>query len=252
MVKKRRLSPKTLKFRRKVCFFSLLIIVLTVGVTLSVTVLFKVDSIDVIGSSVYSKEEILTASGARKGVNLFLFNSKKAGNNIKKLLPFVDDVKITKRFPCDLKIETSNAKVAGAIQMPEGFIIVSNKQKILEKVSECPENVCLIRGVSLENPDLGEQVYIKDETIKNVLNELISLIEAYSMDVNVIDVSNVSHVFIRYEDRINILLGIPEKLEYKIKTASHILQNKIKKEESGTLDLSLVLENDHSYFAPCE
>lgn len=250
MMKKRRLGPKTLKFRRKICFFSLLIIVLVIGGMLSVTVLFKMDEITVVGNSVYSQEEIIKASGARKGINLFLFDSQRASNNIKKSLPFIDDVKIIKKFPCELKIETCDAKVTGAMQTSEGFILLSSRQKILDKVSECPENVCLIKGADPEFTDLGEQVIIKDETAKNVLNELISLLESYSMNVNLIDISNMSHVSIRYEDRVDIMFGIPEKLEYKIKTASYLLQNKIKKEESGTLDLSLILENDHSYFTP--
>ena len=50
------------------------------------------------------------------------------------------------------------------------------------------------------------------------------------------------------QNRINILIGNLNELDYKIKTAAEIINNRLSKDESGELDLSMLDQGDTSYF----
>lgn len=248
---KAKLSPKTLKFRRNFCLISFLFLVLIVGTFLSLTVLFKIENISVTGYTKYESDEIINHSLISKGTNLFCLNAQKSAENIKKDLPYIEEVQIIKKIPSDVIIKVTQAEPSWIIKNHDQYVLINDKQKILEVSPEIPNSsLCLIKEVDLGMCNPGEKLVFKDQQVGNTLINLMNLFSKYQIKASEICISDFSKITFNYENRINVILGFPEKLEYKIKTAIHILKENLKEQERGTLDLSLVLENEHSYFTP--
>lgn len=253
MRKKRKikLSPKTLRFRRNFCISSLLIIILLIGLSLSMTILFKIEKIEISGYTKYSDEEIVNSSLIAKGTNLFVLSKKKVSDAIKKTLPYIDDVKIIKKIPSSVIINVSQTNPKYALQVDDSFLLINEKEKILDVVHDIQdESLCIVKGADIGICQPGENIIFKDKETGNALRTIMSSIAAYKITVNEIDLSDFSKISLVYEDRVRVNLGISERLDYKLKTASHILKDKIENSERGTLDLSMILENEHSYFTP--
>ena len=86
--------------------------------------------------------------------------------------------------------------------------------------------------------------FVKSDSMEVYLNNII--------DVNYAKKFDSLFVYIHYDEnnRINLNLGIYEGIDYKIKTAAEILNNKIGNNERGTLDLSAVPKENRSCFTP--
>ena len=64
-------------------YLSIFVVIIAAAITLSLTVLFKISTIEVTGTSRYSVEDIIKESGISQGNNLFLINKDYALQNIK-------------------------------------------------------------------------------------------------------------------------------------------------------------------------
>ena len=88
------------KRRRNLSLYYLMIfiIVSAVGITLSLTVFFNIDEINVSGDSQYDKNQIIKCSNINIGDNLFRTNFIKSEEKILKELAYIDDVQIQRQF----------------------------------------------------------------------------------------------------------------------------------------------------------
>ena len=88
-VQKRR-AERRKKIRRrrlKIAFIFFLIIAVVIFAIMCFTVLFPIKRISVSGSEIYSKTEIIKASGLTTDDNLFVVSEDKIEENIRKSLP---------------------------------------------------------------------------------------------------------------------------------------------------------------------
>ena len=66
-----------------------------------------------------------------------------------------------------------------------------------------------------------------------------------------IDISNSANIELNYDNRITIILGLPEDVGYKLRTAKAIITQELAATDKGTLDVSLSNSDRHSsYFTP--
>ena len=72
--------------------------ILLVGMLLIVLPMFYVSSIEVVGVSYYSEEEIVEASGIKIGDEMLMLDREAVGNEIFEKLPYVNGVKIRRVF----------------------------------------------------------------------------------------------------------------------------------------------------------
>ena len=88
--KRRRLS----KVGKIVVASGSILLVVAITVTLMLTVLFNVSAVKVVGSSIYSFDEIVYASGVMNGDNLFRLPSDEIESRIETALPYVKKPKL--------------------------------------------------------------------------------------------------------------------------------------------------------------
>lgn len=246
------LSKRQRQLRNIAVSASIICIVLIVGVILSLTVLFTCENIEVSGVTKYKQEDIISKSGLSTGENLFLSDRTTGENNIKNAFPYVEDVKVSIKVPNTMEINITEAKPAYFIKDGNGYIVISDKGRMLEHTDTVTGSVPVITGCKLTSNKIGDYAEVEDQTVMPVLNEIASsLINNDVKGIKEINLSDMANAKLNYEDRINIILGVPEDVDYKIRIAMKIINENLALTDKGDLDVSNSKgENNASYFKP--
>jgi len=246
-IRKRRRRRALLLF-----YFFTFVTVIVAAVAVSLTVLFKIDSIQVNGTSRYSAEKIMKAGGIEKGENLFLAKTKEAEAEIQRELPYIGTAKVTRRLPAQIVISVSEEPICGALEYNKKFIVVSHSGKVLEIADKMPANCPVIKGIKLSKAEVGKIIVYADKSQQTMFQSLTAAISSSKLQkITAIDLSNTYKIQIVYDSRVTMNLGLPSDFDYKLRFAKSILDaGKIKDSEKGTLNLSVAVEDNNAFFDP--
>lgn len=253
-----RVRHKKRKRRLRIFYALMFLVVLGAAVTLSLTVLFQIHSIQVTGTSRYSQEQIIAACGIQKGENLFLAKTKQAQKEIAKKLPYIGDVKVSRKLPAEISIQVESAQVAGAVATGGSYTLLTSSGKVLEQTKKLPEKCTLIVGLALSSAVPGEPAVYKEAASRALYEQIMESIKNNALTtITKIDISDPYRILMVYDGRITMNLGSSADLDYKIRFGKTILDGKnaqgednIRKDEKGVLNLSSAKEDDRAYFDP--
>lgn len=253
--KTRKKAPKTSfgrKLKKVTFYFGLLSIIVFIGVLLSLTVLFKIDTVEVAGDTRYDKNDIASECTIKKGENLLLADAKSCKEKIEKEFPYIEEVSIDKRIPSKIIVNVKEAAVSGVIELDDNmYAVVSDKAKVLDIVESPLDGYAIIKGTNIKTANKSEYLSLADDHLRYAFQDLMEVLKKYDFhNITEIDLINFLNISITYEDRVKILLGSDDSLDYKLQTANEIIKNKLNSTERGVLDLSVVSEDGHSYFMP--
>lgn len=247
--KKRRLKNSV---RRALLAFCLLVVLLAFGVTLSLTVFFKTETVTAQGSGIYTEEEIAEASGINSGNNLFLINTDEIEDNITRRLPYIGEVTIKRELPNTVNITVSDTAASYAIANEDGtYILLDSNFKVLESAaSQNPADTILISNVQIDSADPGVTIVFSDDAVQQRLAEMANAVAKTGMtQATEIYTTGVSSNYIVYMNRITFELGNLSDLEDKIirGLASCEQLDKDGSNMQGNLNLTV---DKQSYFTP--
>lgn len=242
------------KRRRKnlLIYSAMIFVVLIIGIILSLTVFFNIDTITVEGKTRYSEEDIIAASGVSKDTNLLLCDTESGVDKIKEQFPYIESVKIQKKLFNSVVIEVTEAKPATAILSDGQYVILSETGKAVELLGKNKYNVPLIKGAELKMIKLGSPVEYKLDSIERIIESVVTAISENDISsISVIDVSSPANIKLTYDNRLTIVLGMPEDIGYKLKTAKTLIDDKLEKDAGGTVDVSMCnTGGKYSYYDP--
>lgn len=249
----RRAQQRRKRRHRRLCIFYcvMFLLVVAAAVTLSLTVLFHIDSISVAGTSRYSSEQIIEASGITVGDNLFQIKTGEASGKIQAALPYIGTVKVSRRFPASVVITVADETVAGAVSWNGKYVIVGSSGRTLEIADSIPQGAVNITGLEVTQADAGQPVAYADSSSGDLLLTVIqTFLNDDLEDITSLDFSNTSKILAVYQDRVTINLGSEAGLDYKVRFAKKLLDTEIGQAERGTLDMSITPDTDKAYFDP--
>ena len=201
-------SRKARRRKRLLLIFYLVTFLIAIGaaVVLSITVLFRIDTIQVTGQSRYTEQEIVQMSGIEVGENLFLADTATAKQQIEEKLPYIGRAKVSRRLPAKILITVEEAEISGAVEYGGGYAIVSPEGKVLEITSAIPEGYSLIEGLDLKSADLGKKIVYEDPEKQEMFTELAqSLAEHGIAPITRMDLTNLYDIVVEYDGRITPL-----------------------------------------------
>ncbi|WP_411676279.1 cell division protein FtsQ/DivIB [Caproicibacter sp.] len=240
--------------RRALLIFYILLFVtvISAAAVLSLTVLFKIDSVEVTGISRYSQEQIKSVCGIKTGENLFLAKTKQAEKKIQSSLPYIGSVKVKRKFPAGISIQVSEAQVCGAVEYSQKYAVLSNDFRVLELADKLPQNCPPIKGITLKTAKVGSKAEFANKSLQTALTEVENAVKSNGLGkITGLDFSRTSAITMSYDGRVTIKLGMPSGLDYKIRYAKALFDHgNIKDTEKGVLNLSTVEDNDTAYFDP--
>lgn len=247
-------ARKRKKHRKRMLAVFYLLLFLTVlgtAAALSLTVLFRITEVSVAGSSRYSEQQIAAASGIREGDNLFLVRTREDAQSIRRKLPYIGSVKISRKFPSEVQITVQSAAVFGAASYGGGYAVLGSDGTVLETPAAKPANCTVFQGLKIQKARPGYAVQFSDAGQQTVFRSVMDAIAASGIGkVTSVDFSAATRVSFLYDGRVTVSLGTPTDLDYKLKFAKKLLAENIKSTEKGTLDMSVAPDNDRAYFDP--
>lgn len=162
----RRLTHSELRRRRRrrnLLMVLLGLLVIGVGVALSLTVLFKVDTFRIenmdgstpADTGIYTEDAILGALGVPVGENMFQFSAAQKEKNMVVSLPYLEWVEIRRRLPSTLVIRVEPAVETWCAQSDSGWLTLSDGLKIMKISEEQPQGLPALLGLDIEAPVAG-------------------------------------------------------------------------------------------------
>ena len=222
-------------FRAAVCAA-----VLVIGITVSIFIFFKIGAIDVTGSETYTKAQIIEASEIELGDNLFSPSSVVAQRKIGKALPYVRAVSFKHELPDKLIICVEEAKAKYAFKISTKYLVTDDELKILEISDKLPHGAAVIEGVGLKGAEIGEKAQFKDSQKGNLVSLICGELAKNGLEnVTAVNVKNSIDLTAVYDDRITILFGQQDALEYKCQIAAKAIENALEenKNAEGTINV---------------
>ena len=276
--KKRRLTRAALKRRRmmrRLMAFVTLLAVIAAGVYLTMTMLFKIGTIQVQtedGTVVqeaggYSSSEIIQALGVAPEENIFSFDPGEKEAALERQFPLLESIRVVRDYPNTVVVQVTEAVPAYAMQTKSGWLTLSDQFKILASGSAQPEGLKTLYGGEAKTTAPGEQLSFAAEDAADstaasdsaaasspeeadkkmeTLTALQAKLEEYELldDVTRMEFADTDQVAFLYQDRVSVLLGTLNDLDYKLDRARYVLTNADGKgcapTDTGRLDFSHV------------
>ena len=241
----RSINKKRIKRKRKIkklaSLFLLTMVLVCVGVLLTVTVFFKINTVKVVGERVYPDTQIIEQGGFEIGDSLFSVNDKKLNEILPEKLPYIKSVKVVRKLPDTLTIEVTATREAVAFVGSTGYILVDDTGKVLDKdASMLRENVSVVSGMKPKPIDEGKVISFGKKEVDEDFVTILNTLKKSSFDgVTEIVLTDSGEFKLIYEDRITIKLGSTENLGVKLQRAKAAIdkENLINPYSEGVLDL---------------
>lgn len=284
--------------RRALLGLLLVVLVLALGIFLSINLLFKVTAYrvtDLDGSApadtgIYSEEQILDVLAVPTGANLFGFSTAAKAREMAAQLPYLEEIEVAVSLPGTVVVRVSPAQERFAVELPAGWLILSDGLKVLRTAEEATEGTIRLQAalppdvptlpgqfLTLESHDsLLEAAPATAETALpaqpsaspaaesadagQTLAQLMAALDRWGLlegvtALNMTDLSNLTFV---YQDRVTVLLGSINGLEDKLEIVSHSLLDVtgqgLGAADRGTFDISYARSDGSywGYFLPYE
>ena len=256
-----------------------LLAVIAAGVYLTMTMLFKIGTIQVqtadgtvvqeVGG--YSSSQILQALGVQTEENIFSFDPAAKEAELEKQFPLLESIRVVRDYPNTVVVQVTEAVPTYAMQTKSGWLTLSDQFKILACESAQPEELKTLYGGEPVSVTPGDQLTfaaqadpaasdasgsaaasaaasaaVQTDDRLDALNELQAKLEEYGMldDVTRMEFADTDQMAFLYQDRVSVLLGTRNDLDYKLDRARYVLTNADGKgcapTDTGRLDFSHV------------
>lgn len=276
--KKRKLTRKVLRRRiiRRLTALAMLLCVIAAGIYLTVTMLFKISAIQVrtadgvvSEAGGYSSEQIVQALGVNLEENIFSFDPASKAAALEQVFPMLENIRVERDYPGTVVIQVTEAQPAYTMQTSGGWLTLSASLKILSSDGAQPAGLPTLYGGEPVSRNPGTQLSFEqpapassaasdsaasdsasgtteeagDKRLDS-LNTLLAALDALGMrgDVTRIEFADPEEMSFLYQDRISVLLGTLNELDYKLKLAQHVLLNAdgsgCAATDTGTLDFT--------------
>ncbi len=259
----------------------LVMVLVVVGVVYSVNLLFRVKNIEIqtpegetpADTGIYTEAIILERLGISIDDHFFSFSAADAVATLSASLPLLENIEVLRDYPDTVIVRVSPAVETYTIQIADGWLVLSAEFHVMDTVSAKP-NLLQIVGATPSTYVAGQELSFvqtleeswyaqyedKDATALQALvnaesqarsdaqiETLTTIIEALEeaellADVTGIEFEGEEGIAFLYQDRIVVLIGTTNSLDYKLSIVQYILWNEngdgCDATDTGVLDVS--------------
>lgn len=217
----------------------LAILLAAVGVILSLFVFFKINTVEVRGTSRYTDEEIRAAVGLSAGDSLLRFVSSSRERLAEQKLPYLESVNLKRALPDRLIIEVTQVAHTAVVDCGGSYAVVSYAGKLLEYTAHRPAGTLLL-GVPALTEEQPGSLLTKGTELENALAVAAAFEEAGLGDaLLLVDAADLLELKAVYDGRVLVTIGTVSNLDYKLDMLKEIVLNREAKSFCGVIDLSI-------------
>jgi cell division septal protein FtsQ len=230
------------RVRRIVFYTGLFLIVTAVFLLVAFAVFFKVRTINITGNSRYTLEDVNAVLPVKLNANLYSFKAEEVELVVKKELPYVGSVKVTRTIPSTLNIEITEAKPVMYINIGYDYYLLSDELRVLDHFKDkslLPPDVIELKASTVLRCIVGETASFVDTRSYNAITELYSQLRMNGIekDIRMINIVSRFDITLQYTDRFSIYLGDMDDADIKIRFLIGIFE-KLDAEDKGKIDIS--------------
>lgn len=238
------------KYRRRrgrfgVLYKMLSILLILAAVIAGCIVFFRVEEITVTGSTTYTEQQIIAASGVELEDNLFLVQKVPTARRILKAMPYIREVNIRRILPNGLQITVSECVPVAALEGEKGsWWIMDSGGKLLEQGDAAlAASYLKVTGLTALMPSAGGKlaVSVEESTRLDSLKAILAALEERGMfaQAGSMDLSAVSEIRMTYQDRFTVRMPMySDDFHLLIHTLEAIAESSAVAGRSGTIDLT--------------
>ena len=231
------------------------------AVFLTMSLVFRVETIAVAGAEQYTPWMIRQAAGVEPGDALLSIGEARVASRIRMKLPYVDEIKVGIRLPGTVEIQITELQVTYSIEDENGaWWLISADGRAVEQVSlDTALGSTRVEGLAIQTPQQGSpvqalagQIIDPDEgtgvqqdqsDADQQLEALISIMTALEHnriigEIALINVTDVNNLRLSYPQLLTVRLGDAQRMEYKISYLAAAVEE-LADTQNGELDLSL-------------
>ncbi len=220
-------------------------------------VFFRVEEVTIVGSTVYTDEEIIAAADVEQGDNLFLVNKILVGRKIVNQLPYINEVNTRRYLPDKLVFTVTECVPVGVVESEDGsWWVLDTNCKLLEQGgSELKKQYPVIAGLTPLMPAEGEKlaVSVEEGTKLDALKQILAALQSRDMlaQVQNVDLTSNSEIHMGYENRLDVRMPLySDDFDHLIRVVQQAAASEaLSSGQSGTLDL-IVDDGSQAHFIP--
>lgn len=240
----RRRRQRQREYRRTGIFARVLVMLAVVAaIVLGVAIFFRVNTVEVQGNIIYSQEQVVEASGLEAGDNLLMVNRAAVAGSIKARMPYVRDVSVSPVMPDTVVIRVAESELAALVRSDigeqwylntEGRVLGSTLEGFRGQVVE-------LTGFTVVAPKAGQPAAASEGQTENMEAALMVLRELEGTgiigEMTALNAEKVYDLLLYCGKRLEIQLGSPDQLEYKIQYLQLVLEE-LEEYQTGIVDLT--------------
>ncbi len=224
------------KKNRSFQYLLLFVFCMALGITICMSILFKVEKIVVENNTYYSDQELVSRSGILVGDSLFRINDGDTEKMLEDRFPYIRSIEVKRRLPATIVLDVVEETPAAAIYADDQYVIVSMTGKVLKKdVMTPPGNVPVLLGLDDQKYTVNSYVYKLTEERERVLEDKIVTMQKFLTKceaqnlgpLTYIDITDSGEIKALYDGRILISFGGEIDLDKKISFIMKVLDEGI-------------------------
>ncbi len=240
---KKQLIRKKKRNRAKRRFIVFLFLFICIGTIFTIlkAPFFNVKTIICVGQESLSEEEIIKIAGVKTDVNIFSTGVGTMKCRL-KANPGIAECNVRRLFPNKIKIWVRESKAVVCVENGGVLLLADKNGQIIKVIDAKEENagkgvakLCEFEPLSTK---VGEYIKKSEDAAHDVIFECIGILENLGMinDITSIWASDLSDIKLDYQDRLSIMLGSYEKMDYKLTFVKKVIDENLSKYERAILD----------------
>lgn len=234
--------------RKLICALLLLVMcgLIIFGVIRFIKGFMKISVFEITGDYPYENEEIINATGLKKGDKLYDIDKEKIIHSIKLKCPYVNNVKIESKFPNKIKINVDSFFAEYYIEIFGDYYAIDANMRVLE---ETADNTKFINSKvpklcipNIKTAVVGsELIYGENELEIKFVEEFLSVLRMsmFTSRLTLVDIDNRFEIYIQVDGKIDVYMGNSEKTKEKLAAIETALADpRLKKCISAKIDVS--------------
>lgn len=216
-----------------------LLLMITMGMyTLLNSELFETKTIEIVGNTIMSDDEIIKKLDITVDKNIFMYNTNKMVNKLNNN-PYIEYVKIKRDLPSGLKISIKEKEIYAILRDNKDYCYIDNQANLIEQIKDIKKSNII--KVDVEYIIEDNNVIFKDKEEKDTLIDLLDAIKECNLSrkINEINFEKSDIINIYTNDNIQIKLNKDKNIKYNISRSSAIMADLQKKSNNkGIVDLT--------------
>ena len=251
MSKNREKSVKTRRRGSGRIYKTVSVVLILALIVVSISIFFRVETVEVSGAEICPAEDIVTASDIRTGDSMIFMNRFEAADRVFNASTYIKSATITRKFPSTVIIGVVERVPVASVRIGDSYWLLDSEGRLLEKVEKgSTDGLMNVVGVVPRAPSAGDYISLgeTEKVRRDYLVTLLGLLEKYDLcgNIGTLNMSDTTDVTFDYLERYTVRLGQDDNLNDKVAILDGVVAQ-LGEYDMGEIDLSKAQE---AHFIP--